>query len=126
MICHQHPKFSYLSSNFGAMKIYCLLLLLPFFVVAQTQTCAKTAMFYSRELFPGEVTVARTIALSGFESDCKELPAEQIAVPQFLPTALDRYQFYPLDGMQQDLLGREISLDVDTEQLVNHLVFDRN
>jgi len=107
------------------MKIFHLFLFLPVLSFAQEQSCNKTALLYSRELFPGEVTVARTVALAGFETDCQDTIAAQPALVKVAPKLIDTYQFYPIDARHQDLFGQERSLDVDTEQLVNHLVFDR-
>jgi hypothetical protein len=83
-------------------------------------------LLYSRELFPGEVTVARAVALSGYENDCDEPQAvTTLALPRISLTRLDGYQYYPLDEMQQDIIGRDVPLTNATDQLVKHLVFDR-
>jgi hypothetical protein len=107
------------------MKIFQLLLFVPLFSFAQAASCTKASLLYSRELFPGTVTIQRAVALSGFDAACKETPVVQLSFPEVIATFRDTYQFYPIDERQQDLFGQDRSLDVDTDQLVNHLVFDR-
>ena len=108
------------------MKTLNFLLFLPIVVGAQSASCNKTALLYSRELFPGEVTVARAVALSGYENECAApLPQPDIALPKVYLTIRDTYQYYPIDGVQQDIIGRDIPLTNATDQLVKHLVFDR-
>jgi hypothetical protein len=108
------------------MKAVVILFSIPFFSVAQSVSCPKTSLLYSRELFPGEVTVARAIALSGYENECNAPQVIAVAaIPQIKLTNRDTYQYYPLDEMQQDILGRDMPLTNATDQLVKHLVFDK-
>ena len=95
-------------------------------IAQQPVSCSKTALLYSRELFPGEVTIERAIALSGYENECNEPQTETIAaLPHINLTHLDRYQYYPIDYVQQDIIGRDMPLTNVTDQLVKHLIFDR-
>lgn len=109
------------------MKTFVLLLFLPFTMLAQEVSCSKSSILYSRELFPGSVTIERAVALSGFDDQCAQNQNENQSFSSNIKVSRRQiYQYYPIDHVAQDINGRDIFLGIVTDQLVNHLVFDRN
>ena len=106
------------------MKVFCLLLF-PVVSLAQSEACKNASILYSRELFSGSVTGSRAVALAEFDNDCKDEIPPQPSMVKVRTTGRDTYQYFPIDSRRQVLIDHLQSFDVDTEQLVNHLVFDR-
>ena len=107
------------------MKFLFFLLLSMGAFAQQSVSCSKSTLLYSRELFPGAVTMKRAIALSGFDEQCSQPAQSKLVTPQILVNPTNTYQYYPIDANPQDCNGRDIFLGVVTELLVNHLIFDR-
>jgi len=111
------------------MKNLYLLLLLPLASFGQDDACTIKSLLYSRELFPGPVTVARAMTLSDLNTSCVNTSAifktQEIALPEVKPLPYQNYQYYPLDPIHQRMFGND-PFPATTEQMVNHLVFDRN
>ncbi len=101
---------------------------LPLASFAQEVACPQKSVLYSRELFPEAMTVRRAMTMSCLSPGCVDsVTTVKIQTPEplkIMPARFQNYQYYPLDPMHQSLFGND-PFPATTEQMVNHLVFDR-